>query len=522
MKKTICLVLSFLLFFVCGVPAHATESTGAGWSSVYESFILNEEYLSWPSPEFFKDEPDTICFGLYDLDMDGFPELVAYNGCPYMAGACNYIFTCRNGQITYAGDAGYRGSVLQYYPTSDYHGLFCNDGNMGISITTYYEMAEDRILPETVMEQDYNAMTEDGNPAVNQVTEDAGLFLVPQTENPVTLQMFTASEIRAMGWQELISRYPFVSESASSENTSVSAEETSWGGTWKSASGDEIVVTDVTDTQVTLEYSGYAARNTADGKLYFTLPYLDDAKTSVGESEDVLEEAGFRTVFTLTDGKLSMYYNDHMYLFDRVSDSAAPDSSPSAPAADNTSRAPFYGVWFGASKAQTDMEALADALRQYGYDARVLVTTDWDNLNSEMWYVATSGLYASEADAYAALSGVQAYYPDAYVKYSGNYKGNSPVSQATPISVYAPFYGIWCSASKAYADMESASALLTQYGLTSQIFVTTDWSNLNPEFWYVLSAGTYASEAAAKAVLSQVQSVYPDAYVKYSGDYIGG
>ena len=522
MKKTNCLVLSFLLLFVYAVPANAAERPGAGWSTAYESFILNEEYLSWTGPEFFKDDPDTIRFGLYDLDMDGFPELVAYNGCPYMAGACNYIFTCRNGQITYVGNAGYRGSVLQYYPTSDYHGLFCNDGNMGFFITTYYEMAEDQILPETVMEQDYNVMTEDGNPTVNQVTENTSLFLVPQTENPVTLQMFTASAIRAMGWQELILRYPFVSENVSAGSTPAPAEETSWGGTWKNASGDEIVITEVTDTQVTLVYSGYAARNTADGKLYFTLPYLDDAKTSVGESEEMLEEAGFRTVFTLTDGSLSMYYNDHMYLFDRVSSSAVSNTSPSAPAANTASQRPFYGVWFGASKAQADMETLADTLRQYGYDARVLVTTDWDNLNPEMWYVATSGLYVSEVEAYAALSGVQAYYPDAYVKYSGNYKGNSPVSQAAPVSVSAPFYGIWCSASKAYSDMESESAVLTQNGLPFQIFVTTDWSNLNPEFWYVLSAGTYASEAAAQAALPRVQSVYSDAYVKYSGDYIGG
>ena len=316
-------LLAFLLF-ACAVPIQASESENTGWASAYESYILGGDYLTSAVPEYYKDDPDSIRFGLYDLDMDGFPELVAYNGCPYMAGACNYIFTCRNGQISYAGDAGYRGSVLQYYPTSDYHGLFCNDGNMGFFITTYYEMAEGQILPETVMEQDYNAMTEDGNPTVNQVTEDTGLFLVPQTKNPVTLQMFTASEIRAMGWQELISRYPFVSESASAGKSPASADS---------------------------------------------------------------------------------------------------DASQSAPAADTTSQRPFYGVWFGASKAQADMETLADTLRQYGYDAHVLVTADWDNLNPEMWYVVTSGLYVSEAEAYAALSSVQVYYPDAYVKYSGEYIG---------------------------------------------------------------------------------------------------
>lgn len=199
-------------------------------------------------------------------------------------------------------------------------------------------------------------------------------------------------------------------------------------------------------------------------------------------------------------------------------------STPSSETALPVYRTPFYGIWCSASKDKSDVQAVADKLLQYGFPAQVLVTTDWDNLNTEFWYVVTSGLYTSEDIANVDLPRVQALYPDAYIKYSGNYKGSSSVSSvSTPsASTRTPFYGIWCSASKSYEGMMEESAGLSQKGFASRVFVTTDWSNLNPEFWYVLTAGTYASEDAAYAALAQVQAVYPDAYVKYSGEYIGG
>ena len=419
MRQIRYLAASLFLLFICAVPAAASEPDNAGWAPAYEQYILNGEYLTSAEPSFYKEGADSIRFGLYDLDKDGFPELVAYNGCPNMAGACNYLFTFKNGQLSYIGDAGYRGSVLQYYPTGNYSGLFCSDGNNGLIITSYYTMEDGKIAQEDVMEQDYNSSPIGGDPQIRSLTDKTDLYDMLQTEAPVTLQMFTPAEIRSLGWKELISRYPFV--------------------------------------------------------------YVDS------------------------------------------SGSAPASQTGAAPAGYNV---PFYGVWCSASKDPADMQAVADDLIRNGYDARVLVTTDWTNLNTEMWYVVTAGLYASEAEASAALSGVRTLYSDAYIKYSGSFKGSSSSgsvsSGSAPAGYNAPFYGVWCSASKSYADMQAAAGQLSQYGLPSGIFVTTDWSNLNPEFWYVLSAGTYTSESAAYAALPQIQSVFPDAYVKYSGNYIGG
>ncbi len=189
---------------------------------------------------------------------------------------------------------------------------------------------------------------------------------------------------------------------------------------------------------------------------------------------------------------------------------------------------PFYGVWFGASKDRAGMQKEADALCSRGFNACVVLTTDWSGLNPEPWYVATAGCYETRSAAETALPWVQNYYPDAYVKYSGSRQGTA-VSQnsAVPGGVYesdgifSGFYGIWCGASKSFGEAQSLAYEMQQQGFPAAVFLTTDWSNLNPEPWYVVSAGTYKTQMAAEESLSIIHSSYSDAYVKYSGTYLG-
>lgn len=53
------------------------------------------------------------------------------------------------------------------------------------------------------------------------------------------------------------------------------------------------------------------------------------------------------------------------------------------------------------------------------------------------------------------------------------------------------------------------------------MFETTEWSNLNSEKWYVISAGVYETKESANENLSKVKEKYLNAYVKYSGDWLG-
>lgn len=66
-----------------------------------------------------------------------------------------------------------------------------------------------------------------------------------------------------------------------------------------------------------------------------------------------------------------------------------------------------------------EADSYAETLKNRGFDAGVFITTNWSNLNTEMFYVVTTGTYAMEDEANAALVSIQSVCPDAYAKYSG-------------------------------------------------------------------------------------------------------
>ena len=95
-------------------------------------------------------------------------------------------------------------------------------------------------------------------------------------------------------------------------------------------------------------------------------------------------------------------------------------------------------------------------------------------------------------------------------------------SNNSSTKLMSPFYGIWCYGGKDENDANAFAQELTSKGLDGKVFVTTDWNNLNVERFYVVTAGTYSSEEEANNAISNVHNAgYGDAYVKYSGDYIG-
>lgn len=85
-----------------------------------------------------------------------------------------------------------------------------------------------------------------------------------------------------------------------------------------------------------------------------------------------------------------------------------------------------------------------------------------------------------------------------------------------------PFFGIWCYDSKNVEEAVEFSNKMSEKGIEPEVFVTTDWSNLNNEQYYVVTAGMYESEDLADDNLNSIKSTgYNDAYIKYSGEYIG-
>jgi len=103
--------------------------------------------------------------------------------------------------------------------------------------------------------------------------------------------------------------------------------------------------------------------------------------------------------------------------------------------------------------------------------------------------------------------------------------GSNQAPSAAPTGVSdrkTPFWGVWISASK---DLDEAVATANEAwgkGFEAQVFMTTDWSNLNSEPWYVVSVGCFDSEADATALVAKAESAgYSGAYAKHSGDYQG-
>lgn len=90
------------------------------------------------------------------------------------------------------------------------------------------------------------------------------------------------------------------------------------------------------------------------------------------------------------------------------------------------------------------------------------------------------------------------------------------------VDPFAPFWGVWTFASKSESEAEEAAAQARAEGFDgAAVYLTTDWSNLNPEPWYCVSLGSGQTEQSVDIVLSKAHNGgHPDAYKKYSGDHV--
>lgn len=81
------------------------------------------------------------------------------------------------------------------------------------------------------------------------------------------------------------------------------------------------------------------------------------------------------------------------------------------------------------------------------------------------------------------------------------------------------FYGIWISASHIQSEAVKAANAARDCGFDAKVYETTDWENLSPEHWYVVSAGEYATKEEAAEMLPKVKAAgFDSAYIKHTGD----
>lgn len=85
------------------------------------------------------------------------------------------------------------------------------------------------------------------------------------------------------------------------------------------------------------------------------------------------------------------------------------------------------------------------------------------------------------------------------------------------------YYGVFVSSAKSSAGLIPTINKLEEAGFdTNSTVYTPDFSGLNPEPYYVVTAGLYKSESDAREALSGIKTAgFKDAYVKYAGTYTG-
>ena len=96
------------------------------------------------------------------------------------------------------------------------------------------------------------------------------------------------------------------------------ADPQAWVGTWLCDNGEIIQVTEATEDYVKLIYSTMDAAGGSMHHTNYTLSYTDGTKTVVAEDEAVIEQSGYRLVFTLGDDfiTLSSRYPDKTFYRD--------------------------------------------------------------------------------------------------------------------------------------------------------------------------------------------------------------
>ena len=84
------------------------------------------------------------------------------------------------------------------------------------------------------------------------------------------------------------------------------ADVRAWVGTWVANDGEIIEVTEATEDYVKLTYSGYDASGSNMYRTDYTLSYTDETKNVCAEDESVIASSGYRLVFTLSDGVITL------------------------------------------------------------------------------------------------------------------------------------------------------------------------------------------------------------------------
>ena len=173
---------------------------GSDWNSAYREYVMNRGFWNSASPQFYSQE---TTFGLYDMNRDGTPELIAYNGSPDSARASDYVFTYSDGNIVYLGDAGFRNAQTYHYSNQAYPGIFCRSGNSGWLGTYYYHIENGAISNELVLSESNQGRDLNDYQVTKETANDA-LYQLALSDAKIEVPRIPLEKIEQLSWERFV------------------------------------------------------------------------------------------------------------------------------------------------------------------------------------------------------------------------------------------------------------------------------------------------------------------------------
>ena len=259
MRKYTAWVLSFLLAAGCALPACAEESEAdlaaqGSWQDAYCDFVFATDYLVDEDAHYgdsLSGGYDNVSFALRDMNKDGTPELIIFNGDEVYAGSVDYVYQYKDGEVSRLGmmpGSNYNRFICVDEP--DLPGIFCSGAHTGAYWTDYYSFDGTELQCENVWAgSDIEFDTETGEtilktdpdsgdvvPKETSHTEDETLYkawlMIDADEGGSQLPFYTLGEIRQMGWESFQKKYEtgtagssIPSEDAENEDAGAAPEE---------------------------------------------------------------------------------------------------------------------------------------------------------------------------------------------------------------------------------------------------------------------------------------------------------
>ena len=228
MKKRVLAMMLTLCMIMMLFPTSA-NALNMDWSEAYKEFILGGGFQSSGQEYGYTEYGSSVIkydyteFGLYDLDQNGVPELIAYRGASSRVNMRKYVYTFKNDAVQYLGRFGAYETPSCFAPSSAYSGLFDTWMQMGSGDCSYITIENGVYSQSTVYSYkekiDY---TDPTNPQFagyeyTQKTTDNDLFktardiydayVIYNNDYPYIVPMYTVSQISDMSWRGFIDQY---------------------------------------------------------------------------------------------------------------------------------------------------------------------------------------------------------------------------------------------------------------------------------------------------------------------------